>query len=204
MATFAEICARVATEADRDDLTASISTAVLDAVDEHADLNFAFNENRLTTATVANTRTVALPAGLRKETGVWIDVSGSDYQLQKVSAEFMEELHAATNTTGQPTYYAFLRDEWHLWPTPGQAYTLTVVGVYDESALSADSSTNGFTDDRAAARMIAAWARAYIARNRTYDEEMERAALREYGLAKASLTRKTNAQQATGALRPCL
>lgn len=204
MATFADIRARVATETDRDDLTAEISTAVLDAVDEHADLNFAFNENRLTTATVASTRTVALPAGLRKETGVWIDVSGSDYMLQRVSAEFMEELHAATNTTGQPTYYAFLNGQWHLWPTPGQVYTLTAVGVYDESTLSADGDTNGFTDDRTAARMIAAWARAYLARNVTYDEGMEQAALREYVTARNGLTRKTNAKQATGRITPCL
>jgi len=204
MATFAEVKARVAREANRDDLAAEIETAVLDAVDDHADLNFAFNENRLTTATVANTRTVALPTGLRKETGIWIDVSGNDYPLQKVSAEWMEELHAASNTTGQPTYYAFLDGVFHLWPTPGQAYTLTVVGVYDESALSADGDTNGFTDDRTAARMIAAWARAYIARNLTYDGEMESAALREYAVARSTLTRKTNSKQSTGRLTPCL
>lgn len=204
MSTFAEVKARVAREANRDDLAAEIETAVLDAVDDHADLNFAFNENRLTTATVANTRTAALPAGLRKETGIWIDVSGNDYPLQKVSAEWMEELHAASNTTGQPTYYAFLDGVFHLWPTPGQAYTLTVVGVYDESALIADGDTNGFTDDRTAARMIAAWARAYIARNLTYDSEMEGAALREYAVARGGLTRKTNSKQSTGRLTPCL
>lgn len=204
MATFSEIKARVAVETDREDLTSEINTAVLDAVDEHADLNFAFNEDRLTTTTTASQRTVAFPAGLRKETEVSIDVSGNDYELQKVSAEFMEQLHNATNTTGQPTYYAFLENKWHLWPTPGQAYTLTVVGVYDESALSAAGDTNGFTDDRTAARMIAAWARAYLARNVTYDEGMEQAALREYVTARNGLTRKTNAKQATGTLRPCL
>lgn len=215
MATFVEIRARISDEMKRDDLIqartvsgtaldSAIEMAVLDAVDEHADLNFAFNENRLTTVTVADTRTVALPTGLRKETGIWIDVSGNDYPLQKVSAEWMEELHAATDTTGQPTYYAFLDGQWHLWPTPGQVYTLTVVGVYDESALDADSDTNGFTDDRTAVRMIAAWARAYLARNVTYDEAMEQAALREYVTARSGLTRKTNSKQATGRLSPCL
>lgn len=204
MATFSEIKTRVADELDREDLTDQIERAVLDAVDEHADLNFAFNEDRLTTATVAGTRTVALPTGLRRESMVSIDVSGNDYDLKKVSVEFMEDLHNATDTQSQPTYYAYLDGEWHLWPTPGQAYTLTVVGVYDESALSADSDTNGFTDDRTAARMVAAWARAYLARNVTYDETMEQAALREYTVARTGLTRKTNAQQATGAVAPCL
>lgn len=204
MATFSEIKARVATETDRDDLTAEIETAVLDAVDEHADRNFAFNEARATTVTVAGTRTVAIPTGLRRETMVSVDVSGNDYELEKVSAEFMEDLHNATDTTSQPTYYAYLDGVWHLWPTPGQAYTLTAVGVYDESALSADSDTNGFTNDRTAARMIAAWARAYLARNVTYDDEMEAAALREYVSARDSLNRKTTAKVATGYVAPCL
>jgi hypothetical protein len=204
MATFAEIKARVASETDRDDLTAEIERAVLDGVDEHADMNFAFNEDRLTTTTTAGQRTVAFPAGLRKESMVSIDVSGNDYDLKKVSAEYMEDLHNATDTQSQPTYYAFLDGEWHLWPTPGQVYTLTVVGVYDETALSADTDTNGFTDDRTAARMIAAWARAYLARNVTYDEGMEQAALREYVTARNGLTRKTNAKQSTGRLKPCL
>ena len=204
MATFSEIKARVANECDRDDLTSEIETAVLDAVDEHADLNFAFNENRLTTVTVADTRTVAIPTGLRRETMVSIDVSGNDYPLEKVSAEYLEDLHNATDTTGQPTYYAYLDGVWHLWPTPGRAYTLTAVGVYDESALSADGDTNGFTDDRTAARMIAAWARVYIARNLTYDQQMEGAALNEYSSARNTLMRKTAAKIATGRVAPCL
>lgn len=204
MATFAEIKTRVATEVDRDDLTSAIETAVLDAVDEHADMNLAFNEVRNTATTTASQIYVTVPTGLRRESGVWIDVSGSDYRLKKIPLEMMEELHAATDTTGQPTYYAYLDGTFRLWPTPGSAYTLTVVGVYDESALSSDSDTNGFTNDRTAARMIAAWARSYIARNLTYDTEMEQAALREYVQAKDSLNRKASAKMATGMIAPCL
>jgi hypothetical protein len=204
MATFVEIKTRVADELDRDDLTSAIETAVLDAVDEHSDLLLAFNEARNTATTTASQIYVTVPTGLRRESGVWIDVSGSDYALIKKPLEFLEQLHAATTSTGQPTYYAFLDGTFRLWPTPGQAYTLTVLGVYDESALSADGDTNGFTTDRTAARMIAAWARAYIARNHTYDEDMEKAALREYVQAKDSLFRKTSAKVATGMIAPCL
>lgn len=204
MSTFAEIKTRVADELDRDDLTSAIETAVLDAVDEHSDQLLAFNEARNTAATTAGQIYVTVPTGLRRESGIWIDVSGSDYALIKKPLEFIEDLHASTTTTGQPTYYAYLDGTFRLWPTPGQVYTLTVLGVYDESALSADGDTNGFTNDRTAARMITAWARAYIARNLTYDPEMEQSALREYVQAKDSLNRKTAAKVATGMIAPCL
>lgn len=204
MSTLATLKTRIADEIDRDDLTSQVETALLDAIDHYADMNLAFNEQRQTVSTTADTIAVTVPTGLRRETGIWIDVSGNDYALEKVSLEFIEELHAATDTTGQPTYYAYLDGTFRLWPTPGQAYTLTVVGVYDESALSADGDTNSFTTDRTAARMVVSWAKRYLAQNVTYDAEMAQAAAIEENAARSDITRKANAKQATGRVRAYL
>jgi hypothetical protein len=204
MATYADVRARIADEMNRDDLTTQIDTAISDAIDHYADFNFAFNEERETTVTVAAQNYVNVPTGLQKESGVWLTVGGSDYDLKKISIERMEDLTNSSSSEGQPVYYAYLDGTFRLWPTPNTVYTLVIIGVFDTSALSADGDTNAFTLSGAGTRAIIGWSKEHLASNVTYDPEMEAAGLKARLNAEIDLRRKANAKQSTGRLRPCL
>ncbi len=202
MATFAEIKARVADELERNDLSSQIETAVLDAQEFYAHLFLGFNERRGLAATLAGSEFASLPAGLRHPKEVSVQVSGNDYTLLKRSTEYLEHLHNASDTSGQPAFYAVLDREFRIWPTPDAQYTLTVLGVYDDSALSADADTNDFTTNAMATNMLVHWAKEYIARNILIDAEQTQAAFAQRTIAERNFRERVNRLNATGVIQP--
>jgi len=170
MSTFATLKARVADELNRSDLTSQIATAVTRAIEYYARERFTFNEGRSTAATVADNQYVTFPSGLRVVDGVLATIGSNTYPLVRMEFDEMEAWHGATNTTGQPIDFSVRDGQFRIYPTPNQAYTLTVLGIYDQSALSDDTDTNDWCTGLAQ-DLITARARYTISRDILFDQE---------------------------------
>ena len=173
MTDFSTLKARVADELNRSDLTSQIASAVTRAIDFYADERLSFNEGRLTVTTTADSDYVDHPAGLRKVDYVYATVGAHKYKLVKREFDELETWHGASNSSGQPLDFANRGGQFYIFPTPNKAYTLTVTGLYDEPALSADDDTNdwcaGIPQD-----LIVARAKFTIGRDILFDDEMMR------------------------------
>lgn len=173
MSTFATLKARVADELNKSNLTSQVATAVTRAIEFYADERLEFNEGRSTCTTTASNDYVTYPSGLRKADEVFATVSGRTYKLIRRDFDVLEYWHGASDSTGQPMDYAIRDGQLFIYPTPDQAYTLTVTGVYDETALSDDTDTNGWCTGMPQ-DLIVARAKFTIARDITIDDEMMR------------------------------
>lgn len=144
MSDLASLKARIADELNRSDLTSQIASAIPRAIEKYARERFDFNEGRSTATTVADNQYVDFPDGLRVVDGVYATVGGYTYDLRRVEFDEMEYWHGASNTKGQPLDYTLRKGQLRIYPTPNDAYTLTITGIYDEPALSADTDTNAW------------------------------------------------------------
>lgn len=171
MSTFGALKTRVADEINRSDLTSQVESAITRAIEFYADERFEFNEGRSSVTLTADNQYVDQPSGLRKIDCVYATVGGYTYDMTKREFDVLEYWHGASNTKGQPLDYAVRKGQLRIYPTPNQAYVLTVTGIYDEPALSADTDTNDWCTG-IAQDLIVARAKYTISRDITYDTEV--------------------------------
>lgn len=150
MSDFATLKARIADELNRSDLTSQIASAVPRAIEHYARERFDFNEGRSTATLTIDNQYVDFPSGLRVVDEVYATVGGYTYDLTRREFDEIEYWSGASNTSGQPLDYAMRNRQFRIYPTPNAAYVLTVTGIYDEPALSADDDTNDWCTDIAA------------------------------------------------------
>ena len=172
MGTYADLKARVADELNKKSLTTQIASAVSRAIEYYAVSRFAFNETEKTASTVANDEWVTYPAGLRLLDEIFVTVGGHEYKLIKKDYDDLVNMHGASTSIGQPLHFAERDGRFRIYPTPGQAYTLTVTGIYDETALSNDADSNGWTSGMFE-DLVNQRAKYTIARDITYDKEVK-------------------------------
>lgn len=200
MATLGELKARIALEVDRDDLTATIASTINRAIEYYADERFWFNEDIGTVTTTVDDEYVAPPSGLRREDNVFITVGGFKYPLEKRDRSYLQYWQSTQNLKGQPVEYAYESQQWRLFPTPNQAYTITVLGIFDIAAPESDSASNAWTTY--AEDLIAARTRMMIARDVTYDAEMAASGAAAEREALDRLTFETSQRTSCGRVEP--
>ncbi len=147
MSTFGALKTRIADELNRTDLTSQIGSAIQRAIEYYARERFDFNEGRSTATTVADSQYVDFPAGLRVIDEVLVTVGGTSYDLCRREFDELEIWHGASNTKGQPLDYAVRKGQFRIYPTPNQAYTLTVTGIYDVTPAITSDSDDAVTND---------------------------------------------------------
>lgn len=199
MSTLAALKAQIADNLNRGDLTTQIAALIPRAIEFYADQRFWFNEDRKTVTTTIGNEYVTIPSGLREEDSVLVTIGGSRYRLTKRSSMYIEDLHAATNTEGQPSDYAWIGTQFRLWPTPNDTYTITVLGIYDIAYPDSDSGSNAWTD--AARELIAGQVEFYLARDTLRDPERMQMAANAVDLALSKLIGKTGKRTGTGRMR---
>jgi hypothetical protein len=147
MSDLAALKARIADELNRSDLTSQIASAIPRAIEKYARERFDFNEGRSTATTVADNQYVDFPDGLRVVDGVYATVGGYTYEVRRVEFDEMEYWHGASDTSGQPLDYALRKGQLRIYPTPNDAYTLTITGIYDVTPAIAADSEGTVTND---------------------------------------------------------
>jgi hypothetical protein len=196
MSTYLEVRTRLLAEIKRPTLTSEAASHVLRAIEYYANRRTWKNEATNTITTTADTATKAIPAGLRHIDRVAVVVGGYDYELDKVTREVMADRQGADTGAGQPIEYSWEDTVLKFWPIPDEAYTVNVTGIYDDTALSADSSTNSWTT--IGENLIIARAKYTICRDITLDTEMMELAAMAERSERTRLFGETNARTASG------
>lgn len=190
MATYADLKTRVITEMAKDNLATGEELAgvfavhISEAIDEYSDRRFWFNQTIVTTATVANTSTLAVPATIDT-----IDrIEGPYGDLDPVDlAEFQA---SSLITPGYPGGYTYVDGLIRFSPTPDAVYDLTIYGVKKIAAPTVDADSNAWTNE--AQGLIAARTRFTLYRDVYSDDGRAQKAIGAVQEQLAKLQRKTD------------
>lgn len=169
MATYSDLKTRIAREMVRDDLlddpaTASLlATHIRDAIEEFADMRFWFNQSVQSVVTTSGVQSVAVPAPMR----IVDRVAGPYCDLTPV---ILREITDAGDLprSGYPTSYTYLDEALRLDPVPDAAYELTLYGIAQIDAPSADGDSSVWTNEAQA--LIAAQTRLTLYRDLIFDD----------------------------------
>lgn len=153
MADYAALKTRIIAEMNRDDLSdesaALLDAHVVDAVEEYASRAFWFNTIIKTINTITDNTEVALPVTIRT-----VDRLAGPYgDLTGVRVEDYPD-YGSLASSGSPATYSYMDGTLRLDPVPDDVYTLTVYGVRQIDAPTADDDDNVWTNE--AARLIVA------------------------------------------------
>jgi hypothetical protein len=201
MATLATMRSRISDDLLRTDIDTQIDKAINRAIEYYEKERFWFSETTGTFTTVAsqqaysssNASFIALLAEIDL---VRVTLSASNIYALDLSS-YAEILNKDTgNFTSTPSEYAFYKQNIYLYPTPNDAWTVTVSyqKKYAELALAAD--TNDFTTD--AEDLIEARARWWLYSRVIKDMEQAQIAKAEEIEALTALRIKTNKLTSTG------
>jgi hypothetical protein len=155
MATYGDMQARIAREIHRSDLTSDIQAAIKSAIDFYSSQRFHWNEKRWTLTTIAGakyygTSTPApgtLPSDIMEIDSITVTANSRIYQLDSRSYTDMDAIDAGTTPlAGYPRLWSWYADQIRLYPTPNQAYVLTISGQYTYPALSASTDESPWTN----------------------------------------------------------
>lgn len=184
MPTLADLKARIVTETNRDDvapggeLETLLADTIARAIEFHADELFWFNRASAAAETVAESATVAIPAGLRIALSLACDGS----LLRKIAAENMDGVSGA----GRPLLWAESDGAIRLWPVPDAAYPLALSGIAE---LGVPADANEWTE--AGCDLIAARVRMLLFRDSLRDLDGVRLAASAEEEALSRLRRET-------------
>lgn len=207
MSDLSTMKARIADELARSDLTSQIASAITTAIERYQSERFWFNESRSTTfSTVAgqalygSSDNSAIPDFYTIDWAAVI-ISSVVHELGRVAPKQIEFWQGASNTTGQPTDYAWWNKQIWLYPKPSDAWTVRLAGHLKVAAPASDSETGNvwMTD---AERLIRARAKWEIATHVTQDPTMAAVQAAAVDEALAQYAKRTAGQTGTGLIRP--
>lgn len=151
MASLGDLKSRIITETTRDDLAddlaASLTLVIQQAIDFYAAEPWWFNQDRVVTSVTPNSEYSSRPSGMRVTIKPFLLIGGVRYDLTRRSMAEIEGLYT-TPLTGQPTDYCEFQSQIRYWPTPAIAYQVVWLDSDDVAALdySDDNSTNFWTN----------------------------------------------------------
>lgn len=158
--TYADLQTQVATDLKRSDLTTAIAAEILNAIRDHGQERFWFNETRsYTLSLAAGTSGYTLASSGAVQEFIRIDridvaiSSSQNVRLTEIDNDTMQDLYASSSTS-QPTRWAMYTNQVRIHPIPGTSYTATITGHVRLTTLSTGSSANAWVSSGAAANLI--------------------------------------------------
>lgn len=144
MATYEQVQDRINNEfLDRSDLTAETKTAIKATIRHYERKRFPFNESSTAFATSASVSATTLSTAFFSVDYVRLFYQASaSYELTKCAMGDLLNMRAGAIAQGMPTHYALYGLNIEYFPIPDSAWTVTVHGIHQLSALSASSDTN--------------------------------------------------------------
>lgn len=204
--TFGVIKDRIARDLDRHlaELHGDeIGQAVKDAIEFYSHERFWFLEGENTSlTTVANTAAYAKPSNVLEIDEIGLTVGTSIYRLDQESWGWYRERDVTPSGNGsQPGKYIVYQDKIYLYPTPTAAWQVTIWGLMQLPALSADSDTNAWVTPPAA-ELIRAHAKADLYAGRLHQPDLAIGQMNIADLWLRRLRERTVSEVATGRVTP--
>jgi hypothetical protein len=206
MATYGDMKTRIASEMHREDISTQIAEAILSAVEFYSASRFAGNEARGTITTIAGTKFYGtdtaspgtLPSDIAEIDQISLTVSGRTYALDRQPHSLIESIDSVS-LQATPRDWAWYAGQLRLYPTPNDAYTVTLSYQQILTALSADNDSNFWTND--AEQLIRCRAKRMLCMHVTGDQETANAMFVAEREALSQLKKKTNKLEASGRIR---
>lgn len=197
MSTRTTLSNAIASDLHRSDLSTQISTAIDSAIRHYERESFWFLEGRAELTTSANQKWYGPPSDLKGFDSLLVTISGSKEPVDRVHYSEIDE-NDPDNITGIPSEWAFYQDNLRFYPTPNQAYVLTLSyrrSLPTETASASTSWTNEGFD------LIRFHSEQDVYSN--YLKDPDSAAIAEANEAKAllSLQRENTNKVATGKIK---
>ena len=142
LSTYTELKTSIANWLNRSDLTSEISDDFIKLTE--ADLNSKLRIRKMisSTSVTINAETVALPTGFLQVRDFFITEGGTKFALRYMTPPQMDQIKGSSST-GKPSVYTILGDNFRFAPVPGDSYTGTLNFYKTFDALS-DSNTSNF------------------------------------------------------------
>ena len=131
MTALADLKTRIADEIDRTDAASQIANAITTAIRAYKFNRFAFNEGSeiLTTLSGLSEYSEAggLPTGILQIDTARITINASSrYLLEHVAYSEIDRMDTSSTYTSRPIWYAWHEQKLRLYPTPNDAYVITL------------------------------------------------------------------------------
>ena len=153
MTTLATIRSNVADALNRTDLSSQIDRAINEAINHYESETTWFNETSGIVTTVASQQSYDTTDGLPDDVLEILKVTltqatNNTYTMVPKEIQWILDNNTSGSTfTGPSIYYAWYANKLYLYPTPDDAYTITLYYKKSYSDLSGDSDSNDWTDN---------------------------------------------------------
>lgn len=147
--TLGDLKTRIADEMARADLAPQIALAITDAILEASTHRFWFNEVDGYTFNLTAGQATYVSAdidGLIDIDNLYLTINGNQRRkLYPISKERLDHLLDGTPPQGEPYAYARYNNDLTFYPTPQQAYAVTIDGSSVGATLANDTDSNVWT-----------------------------------------------------------
>lgn len=179
---LADLRSRIVAETNREDLldapggdptqadSGTLDQCIQRAIDYYASKRFAFNEATVLAQTESGNDLIFVPAPIRTIDRISYTLWGNRYALRKQDYTLIDAWQGYGANSGQPTDYSVSNGMIRFYPTPDQAYPITVLGLVNLPLDYTDgNSENAWTNE--GQDLIAARARFLLCRDYFRDEK---------------------------------
>lgn len=145
MSTYSALQSRIADDLDRTDLSSQIQQQIKQAIRHYKGHRFGFNETSTTLTATVSQNYVTAPTNLVAVDGLYLTRGSYNELLTPRPLNDIIEGRRTSNAT--PTSYALYAGKFELDCPSVSAYSMPLYYVYELTELSANSDTNGWTED---------------------------------------------------------
>ena len=141
LATYSDLKTSIANWLNRSDLTTEIANDFI--VLTEADFNSKLRIRKMNTSTsiTIDSETESMPTDFLQVRDFFITEGGTKYALKYITPAQMDQIRGSS-TTGMPSAYTILGDNFRFAPKPSSAYTATLNYFAKFSALSDTNTSN--------------------------------------------------------------
>jgi hypothetical protein len=203
--TLAVMKARIASELRRDDLTTQIADAINTAIGAYEHERFYWNESRENTFTTVASQPnysvvdAAFIGLITKTDYLYILIDGASFALLPANLRDLED-YSSNEFIGTPSEYAWYDEQFWLYPTPVQAWSVRVGAVLSQAAPASDGELSNPWMVKAE-RLIRSRAKNELYLHVIRDFEMAQAMAAAVSEAETQLFVRTTRQTKTGSGR---
>ena len=142
LSTYTELKTSIANWLNRTDLTSEIAEDFIVLAEKDFNSKLRIRKMNATDASFTiNAETVALPTGFLQLRDMYIVEGGTKYALKYITPAQMDQIKGSS-TSGMPSTFTILGDNFRFAPTPASTYTATINYYKEFDPLSSTNTSN--------------------------------------------------------------
>ena len=142
LSTYTELKTSIANWLNRTDLTSEIAEDFIVLAEKDFNSKLRIRKMNATDASFTiNAETVALPTGFLQLRDMYIVEGGTKYALKYITPSQMDQIKGSS-TSGMPSTFTILGDNFRFAPTPASTYTATINYYKEFDPLSSTNTSN--------------------------------------------------------------